>query len=133
MTEKEKKEMETTEKKAIERSGAESTREGVLYVPDVDIVETDEAITLWVDVPGARRDQVDIDINENVLTLTARVEPPAWERPLYREYDVGGFERRFTLGEKVDQEKISAKLEDGVMILTVPKAAPHEPRKIAIA
>ncbi len=132
MTEEQKKDMEITDKKAIEKGEGESTREDVRYVPDVDIVETDEAITMWVDMPGVKRENVDIDIQENILTLTGTVGAPPDARPVYSEYEVGGFQRRFTLGEKIDQEKIAAKLDNGVMTLTLPKAAPHKPRKIEI-
>jgi HSP20 family protein len=132
MTEEQKKDMEISDKKAIEQGEGESTHEGVRYVPDVDIVETDDAITMWVDMPGVKRENVDIDLQENVLTLTGTVDPPPEARPVYREYAVGGFQRRFTLGEKIDQEKIAARLDNGVMTLTLPKAAPHKPRKIEI-
>jgi len=132
MAKERKKDMEITDKKSIEQGEGESTREDVRYVPDVDIVETDEAITMWVDMPGVKRENVDIDLQENILTLTGTVERPAEARVVYREYEVGGFQRRFTLGEKIDQEKITANLDNGVMTLTLPKAAPHKPRKIEI-
>lgn len=133
MTEKQTKEMEKVQKKAITEDGSESTREGIRFVPDVDIVETEEAISMWVDLPGADRDHVTIDVHENLLTIAAEVHPPQEMRTVYREYDVGGFERRFTLGEKIDQAKISASMEAGVLSLTLPKAEPHRPRKIQVS
>jgi HSP20 family protein len=133
MTEKQEKDMQITDRKAIEQGGGESTREGVRYVPDVDIVETDDTIMMWVDLPGVRREDVDIDLHDGILTLTATVEPAAQARHIYREYEVGGFERRFTLGEKIDQAKIAARLDNGVMTLTLPKAAPLRPRKIDVS
>ncbi len=132
MTEEQKKDMEITDKKAIDKGDGEAMHEGVRYVPDVDIVETDDAITMWVDLPGVTRENVDIDLQENILTLTGMVDGPPEARPVYSEYEVGGFQRRFTLGEKIDQDNISAKLDNGVMTLTLPKAAPHKPRKIEI-
>jgi HSP20 family protein len=133
MTDKEKRELEVKNKKHIEKSEGEPTREGVTYVPDVDIIETEDAITLLADLPGVKREDVDIDVREGVLTLTATVAPLA-ERLnlLYREYDLGGFSRRFTLGERIDQEKINAKLDNGVLTLVLPKAEEAKPRKIKI-
>ena len=127
------KQLQVSEKQAVEKGSGEPTRAGTYYVPHVDIVESEDAITLRADLPGAKRDAVTIDVNDGVLTLTASVEPtPSSWRQLYREYDVGGFTRRFTLGERIDQGRISASMADGVLTLVLPKAEAHKPRKIAI-
>jgi len=133
MTDKEKKELEVSAKKSIEKSEGEPTREGVTYIPYVDIIEDADAITLVADLPGVKKENLDIDVREGVLTLTATVEPASenW-RSVYREYDIGGYSRRFTLGERIDQEKISAKLDNGVLTLALPKAEKAKPRKIEI-
>lgn len=133
MTDKENKELEVQDKKTLEKSEGEPTREGVMYVPYVNIIEDNESITLQADVPGVTKDGIDIDVREGVLTLTATVEaPPDRLRPVYREYEVGGFTRRFTLGERIDQSKINASLDDGVLTLMLPKAEQAKPRKIEI-
>jgi HSP20 family molecular chaperone IbpA len=133
MTELEKKELEVSKKKTIEKSEGEPTREGISYVPDVDIIEDADAITLRADLPGVKRENLDIDIREGTLTLTGTVDAPQTHHNLvYREYELGGFSRRFTLGERIDQEKISAKLDNGVLTLVLPKAAASKPRKIEI-
>ena len=92
-----------------------------------------EAITLRADLPGVKKDAVEIDVREGVLTLSATVEPVPenWE-PVYGEYPVGAFARRFSLGEKIDQDKINATMEHGVLTLVLPKIAAHQPRKIEI-
>lgn len=134
MSDKEKKELEVQGKKTLEKSEGEPTREGVMYVPYVDIIESGDAITLKADVPGAKKDGIDIDVREGVLTLTASVpRPPENLRPVYREYEAGGFTRRFTLGERIDQSKIEASLEQGVLTLVLPKAEEAKPRKIEIS
>lgn len=127
------KELEVSEKKTIERAHGEPTREGLMYVPNVDIVEDAEMITLRADLPGVRKEQVDIDVREGVLTLNAPVDPieQDWQ-PVYTEYRQGGFARRFTLGEQIDTDKINAKVENGVLTLQLPKAEQHKPRKIKI-
>jgi HSP20 family protein len=134
MTNKDKRELEVTEKKPIEPTAGEPTRQGVMYMPQVDIVEDPNAITVYADLPGVKRDNLMIDVREGVLSLTATVEPlPEHWHPTYREYQEGGYERRFTLGERIDTDKISAKLENGVLALVLPKAEAHKPRKITIS
>lgn len=133
MTDKEKKELQVAEKQAIEKQDGEPTREGLMWVPQVDIVEESEAITLRADLPGVKRDNVDIDVREGVLTLSASVGPtPENWQPVYAEYQVGGYSRRFSLGEQIDQSKIAASMDNGVLTLVLPKAEAAKPRKIAI-
>jgi len=133
MTEQERKDMDVAQKKTIEKHAGEPTREGVSYIPDVDILEDEHTITLRADLPGVKKDGVSIDVHEGMLTLTATVDnPPNNWRPVYREYEIGGFTRRFTLGEQVDQNKISAKMENGVLTVELPKAEAAKPRKINV-
>jgi HSP20 family molecular chaperone IbpA len=112
----------------------EQTRPGPLYSPAVDIFENDAAITLLADMPGVRAEDLEIDLRENVLTLTGRVRPvsrPA-ERAVAREYGAGTFFRQFTLGETIEQSKIDARLTDGVLRLELPKQEKAKPRQIAV-
>jgi HSP20 family protein len=127
------KQLQVTEKQAVTPAQGEPTRAGLMWVPSVDIHENGDAITLVADLPGARREDVTIDVTDGVLTLSAQVAHPAanW-RPLYREYEQGGFTRRFTLGERLDPAKITATMKDGVLSLVLPKAEAHKPRKISI-
>lgn len=130
---KEKKELAHREKEPIERSAGEPTRSGIFYSPSVDIYQTDDAITLMADLPGVSRDNLDIDLKDSVLTITGSVgEDEDRPRPVYREYGIGGYMRRFTLSDKIDQGKISADLENGVLIVVLPKADSLKPRKIEI-
>lgn len=134
MTKKEKKELEVSEKKCVEQSEGEPIQEGVFYVPEVDIIENENSITLLADIPGVDKKNVQIDVKESVLTLTATVEPPLPHQQLtYKEYDLGGYMRRFSLGERIDQDKINASIENGVLTLVLPKAEAHKPRKIAVS
>ena len=133
MTNKEKKELEVNRKKEIDASQAEPTHEGVSFVPEVDINENDDGITLLADLPGVRKEDLEIDVREGVLTLTATVEPSSQNRNLiYQEYEIGGFQRRFNLGKGIDVENIGAAFDNGVLNLFLPKAAEHKPRKIEI-
>jgi HSP20 family protein len=111
----------------------EQTRPGTVYQPAVDIFETDRAITVLADMPGVRPDQLEIDLRENVLSLTGRVASgPPNEHEVLREYDAAVFFRQFTLAETIDQAKIDAKLADGVLRLELPKLERAKPRQITV-
>jgi HSP20 family molecular chaperone IbpA len=133
MTDKEKKELQVAEKQAIEKSEGEPTREGVMWIPQVDIIENRDAIIVRADLPGVNKGDVDIDVREGVLSLSATVKPtPENWQPVYSEYQIGGYSRRFSLGHQIDQGKITADMENGVLSLVLPKAEEHKPRRIEI-
>jgi HSP20 family protein len=125
------KDLTVQEKKELRKE--EPTREGLYFEPNVDIYETSGALTLLADVPGAAPESLDVNIHDNVLTLTARARRPdgRW-KPLYEEYRLGDYTRQFRLGTEIDQKKISAKIKDGVLTLQLPKAEAALPRKIAV-
>jgi HSP20 family protein len=134
MSSKEKKELQVAPKKEIESAGGEPTKNGIYFTPHVDIYETDDAIEVVADMPGVSTGDLDIDLREGVLTITGTVKSPYdGMSPIYREYDVGGFARRFQVGEAIDQAKITANLECGVLTLTLPKAEKLKPRKITVS
>lgn len=128
-----KQELQLREKKELKHEG-EPTREGPLFNPDVDIYESERALMLLADVPGATADGLELDLRDNVLTLTANVThvESKW-RPIYSEYNVGHYTRQFRIGQQVDREKISAQLKDGVLALTLPKVEKAMPRKIPVS
>lgn len=125
--------LEKVEKTPVEKT-EEMTWAAATYRPDVDIWESREAITIAADMPGVRKEDIEIDLRDDVLTITGRVQVNEYEglRPLYGEYNVGNFYRRFTLGDVVDQERIAAQISDGVLTLTLPKRAKAVPRKISV-
>jgi len=112
----------------------EQTRTGPVYSPAVDIFENDNSITLLADMPGVKASDLEIDLRENVLTLTGRVAAPgtAKEASVFREYRPGTFFRQFTLSETIDQPKIDAQLTDGVLRLELPKVEKARPRQITV-
>lgn len=133
MTEAEAKELKVREKQEVS-TNAEQTRPGSVYTPDVDIFESDKEITLLVDMPGVTTDNLNIDLRDDVLTLTgeAETDSEASEEPIVVEYGVGKYYRQFTLSEVVDQAKITADLKDGVLRLVLPKVEKATPRKITV-
>jgi len=112
----------------------EATHAGRVVAPAVDIFENARSLTLLADMPGVAPDNLEIDLNEGVLTVTGRVSPPqsAHEEPVLREYGLATFQRKFTLSQSVDQAKIEARLEDGVLRLELPKLEKAQPRKIQV-
>ena len=112
----------------------EQTRTGPVYSPAVDIFENDHSITLLADMPGVKASDLEIDLRENVLTLTGRVTAAgtAKESTILREYRPGTFFRRFTLAETIDQPRIDAQLADGVLRLELPKVEKARPRQITV-
>ena len=127
------KDIETTEKKAIEKN-EETTWAGQTYQPSVDIYENEQELVIQADVPGVRRDDVEIDLDQDVLTISGRVSLDDYDglRPVYSEFNVGNFYRRFSLGETVDQARITADMSDGVLTVTLPKKEKAQPRKITV-
>ena len=113
---------------------AEQTTPGLVFTPAVDIFETEQAITLLADMPGTKADDLTIDLRDDTLTLIGDIVPidNTGEEELLREYETGRYYRQFTLGEMVNQEKIDAKLENGVLRLTLPKVEKATPRKIVV-
>lgn len=125
--------IQTTDNAAASRF-PEQTRPGPVYSPAVDIFEHESAITVLADMPGVKAEDLEIDLRENVLTLTGRVSPPesTGSVPVLVEYEPGTFFRQFTLGSLIEQSKIDAKLTDGVLRLELPKAEKARPRQIAV-
>ncbi|WP_448384318.1 Hsp20/alpha crystallin family protein [Desulfosoma sp.] len=126
------KDIQVREKKEVQTQ-AETTRNIPVYIPAVDIYETEEALTLVADMPGVSPDNVDIDIRDDQLTIRGTVTLEGeGETALLREYGVGDYYRQFTLGRIIDQSKIEAAMKDGVLTLTLPKVDKAKPRKVLV-
>src|SRR5262245_13546208 len=104
--------------------GTERTKARRVFVPLVDIVETDQTLLLIADMPGVDERGVDVTVEKNILSVRGTVEgeiPPGYKLS-YEEYGVGDYERSFTLPNEVDRDGIEAAIKDGVLKLTLPKA-----------
>jgi HSP20 family protein len=125
--------LQVQEKKELAAKG-EKTVPARYYMPATDIYETDEALTVVMEVPGVERKDIEVNIENDVLKVEGRIDFSKYEglEPLYTEYNVGHFSRAFTLSNKVDQQQIGANIEDGVLTLTLPKAKEAQPRRIKI-
>jgi HSP20 family molecular chaperone IbpA len=127
------KELQVKEKQAV-ATAAEQTKPGPVFTPNVDIFETETAITMLVDMPGVKAADLNVDLRDDMLTLTGDVRPveAARHEKIYVEYETGRYHRQFSLSEVIDQVKIDAKLNDGVLRLTLPKVAKATPRRITV-
>ena len=125
--------LEVQEKKELV-SKEEKTVPARYFVPTTDIFETADALTVVMELPGVDKQALDVNIENGVLRVEGRIDHSKYEGmdPLYTEYNVGHFARSFTLSNKIDQQQISAQLEDGVITLTLKKAHEAAPRRIAI-
>lgn len=126
---------ELTPHKKQELTGNELTRSGRTYVPDVDIYETADSLWLRADMPGVDEQSIDINVNDGVLSIDGQVAVQDYENlaPVYTEYNVGNYSRRFTLANTIDAERINARMKNGVLELELPKAEKAKPRRIAIS
>lgn len=127
------KELQIKDKQEV-TSRAEQTRPGVVFTPEVDILENDTQITLLADMPGVASDNITIDLNDNVLSISGEVKPFEGkdEADVLIEFEIGRYHRQFTLSEVIDQSRIEAKHQDGVLRLVLPKAAKAIPRQITV-
>jgi HSP20 family protein len=111
----------------------EETRSQQNYVtPPVDIYETADGLVVKADLPGVAKDHLNVRVENNLLTIRGEAAHVAPGDPIYREYGLVNFFRQFELNEKVDQTKISAELNHGVLTLNLPKAEEAKPKKIDI-
>ena len=117
-----------------EQAQVERTRSTTVYTPDVDILEKEDSIVVFADMPGADEKSVDITLEKDVLSIYARVEPelPEKHQLLHAEYGVGDYQRSFTISDEIDRDKIEARVKNGVLRLVLPKAQVALTRKIAV-
>jgi HSP20 family protein len=112
---------------------AELTRSGESYSPRVDIVETDNELTLYADMPGVDPAGVDLKYEKSELTVHGAVVPRnEGVQYSHAEYGIGDFYRTFAIGPEIDAEKISAEISGGVLTVHLPKSEAVKPRRIEV-
>jgi HSP20 family molecular chaperone IbpA len=112
----------------------ERTEAGRFFSPYTDIHETAAAVVVTMEMPGVDKAAVDIRVDKGVLTITGTVDAGKYAalRPIYSEYNVGNFVRTFTVSTKIDTGAISASIVDGVLTVTLPKAAEAVAKRITV-
>ena len=126
-------ELQVQHKREVEKK-QETTVPARTFVPSTDIFETETALTIVMEMPGTDKADLDVSIEDGVLSVEGRVNFDKYERlqPVYTEYNIGHYHRSFQLSNTVDQSQISAEIKDGVLTLVLPKAAEAKPRRIAV-
>jgi HSP20 family protein len=126
-------EIEISQKQEVTPEKGELTYEGVYFTPAVDIYETEKELVLLADLPGVEADGLEVDLKDDYLTIVGRTTSAQEEgESLLEEYRTGSYFRNFLVTDAVDQSAITASLADGVLKVTLPKAAKAIPRKIPI-
>ena len=127
---------ETEQTQAVtppETPAVEATRPREQYMtPPVDIYETPESLVVIADMPGIDPAHLEVRVDQHILTLRGQTQHQMPGDLRYREYTLVSFFRQFELGEQMDQDGIRAELKQGVLTLTLAKAAKAQPRAITV-
>lgn len=104
------------------------------FVPNVDIVETDDAVLLTAEMPGVDESSADVTLEKNILTIRGVAKPDAMDgySLIYSEYETGSFVREFTVSAEIDRAGMQATMKNGVLRVKLPKAKQAVSQKIAI-
>jgi HSP20 family protein len=126
-------ELQVQQKRELETK-EETTTPARVFLPHADIYETQDALTVVLEMPGVEKGNVEIRAEDGVLNVQGRLDLSKYLglQPLYTEYNVGHYARSFQLSSKIDQNKIAAELKDGVLSLTLPKVEEAKPRTINV-
>lgn len=125
--------MKDVEKKVPEKMEEQQEKRPV-FVPAVDIYEHKDSILMYCDLPGVAQDKLEITLENQELTIRGEQAAPAVEGLdcMIGEYQTGIFQRSFKVPQAIDDAKIRARLTQGVLELTLPKAEEALPKKIAV-
>ncbi|WP_024511384.1 Hsp20/alpha crystallin family protein [Bradyrhizobium sp. ARR65] len=128
-----KQELQVAQKRELEKK-EETTIPARIFVPNADIYETKDGLNVVLEMPGVDKNSIDVRVEDDVLKVDGRLDFSKYQdlQPLYTEYNVGHFSRTFRLSSKIDQDKISAELQDGVLSLMLPLAEKAKPRTIRV-
>jgi len=118
------------EVKSTQTQTTETAREYV--TPDVNILETADAYVLEAELPGVNKDGLNVSIEEGVLTVVGRRQTSTEATALYRESRAADYRRVFQLDPSIETDRIAAKIEQGILTVTLPKAEKAKPRQITV-
>lgn len=128
------KELEKREKTGVGPATAEQIQNsGPAYSPDVDVYVSENAAFFVVEIPGVKKGDVTIQVDEtNSLIIQGKNSFQELQNPIVKQYNVGDYYRAFQLSDDYGKENISAKFENGLLEITIPRKEERKPRKIEI-
>jgi len=128
-----KQELQVQQKRQVEDK-EEATIPVRQFLPNTDIYETETALTVVLEMPGIEKTNVEVAVEGGVLKVYGRIDFSKYEglQPIYTEYNIGHYARSFRLLSKIDQTKIEAQMNDGVLSLVLPKVEEAKPRAISV-
>ena len=128
-----KQELQVQQKRQVEDK-EEATIPVRQFLPNTDIYETETALTVVLEMPGVEKTNVEVAVEGGVLKVYGRIDFSKYEglHPIYTEYNIGHYARTFRLSSKIDQTKIEAQMNDGVLSLVLPKVEEAKPRAISV-
>ena len=126
-------ELQVQEKREVEKK-QESTVPTRAFLPATDIFESADALTIVMEMAGVDKKNLDVNVEDGILTVEGRLDFSKYEgmQPVYTEYNIGHYRRSFSLSSKIDQDRISAQMQNGVLTLLLPKAEEAKPRRISV-
>lgn len=122
----------TTPEKEVAKQAPDTRDESRTLIPPVDIFEIEEGLAVVADLPGVAKEDLDIRVENDVLTIKGKVTPPDTPGVLYREWDLATYHRQFQLSEQVDRDKIEAEMRHGVLTIKLPKVEAAKPKRIQV-
>ena len=128
-----KQELQVQQKRQVEDK-EEATIPVRQFLPNTDIYETETALTVVLEMPGVEKTNVEVAVEGGVLKVYGQIDFSKYEglQPIYTEYNIGHYARSFRLSSKIDQTKIEAQMNDGVLSLVLPKVEEAKPRAISV-
>jgi HSP20 family protein len=122
----------------FDETGARSYNGTTVWAPQVNVAETADELVFTAELPGMSRDQVNIELEQNVLTISGEKVEERTEGEEERKYHLwertfGSFRRAFTLPRPVNAEDVTARFENGILEIRLPKAPEAKGRKIEIS
>ena len=126
-------ELQVQKKRELENK-EETTIPARIFMPETDIYEGEDALTVILEMPGVEKSNVSINVEDGALNVEGRLDLAKYRglQPLYTEYNIGHYSRSFRLSSKIDQSKIAAEMKDGVLLLKLPKIEEAKPRTIQV-
>ena len=121
-------------KHQVDTDRHQETREGDWFVPPADIYETEDAMTILLDMPGVSNENVNVNVQAGEMVISGYYgsDVTPGEERIHTEYEAGHYHRHFSLSQDFGVDQIEAKMKDGVLTVVLPKPEVRKPRRIEV-